>query len=95
MNIELTNGSIQQAPDDFRIRYNELISMRDSNQKLLEQARNKVNKLQEEGCTISDFFWFEIHKGAIAKYHGTLAMLYTEIIELMNKHNVVKIIQEQ
>lgn len=95
MQVELTNGTVDQAPDAFRVRYRELISMRDSNFKLLEQATDKVQQLQEKGQTISDFFWFEIHKGAMASYHSTLARLYNEIIELMNKYQVVRIVKEK
>lgn len=92
--VELTNGTVEQAPNAFRIRYEELMSMRDSNFKLLGQATDKAQQLQEKGQTISDFFWFEIYKGAMAIYHGTLAGLYNEIIELMNKYQVVRIIKE-
>ena len=65
MQVELKDGTVQQATTAFKYKYNELIGRRDLTQSNYNSAKSKVENLTKTGGTISEFFWFEIHKSAM------------------------------
>lgn len=94
MQIELKDGTVQQASVAFKYKYNELIARRDLTQDNYNSSKSKVENLIKTGGTISEFFWFEIHKAAMANYQGMLVELYDELLELFKQHDAVRVIKD-
>ena len=93
MQLELSDGTCIQADAKFEYTYNELVSRKnlkvEERDKLLLELKDK----QQNGGTISDYFWFQIKQAALPVIQGQIADLYGDLETLFKKHNVVKIIK--